>query len=103
MSEEEAIKAQAKIPVYLRLKPRSAQCTTGRVLSIEPPGSSTAVLGNKEFKFDGVYGETVTQVDLYKSAVFPLVKNVIEGQDSLFFTMGASGSGKVSPKQHSEN
>lgn len=95
MSETESAKSHGKIPVYLRLKPRSANCTTDRVLTVEPAGSSNAVLANKEYKFDRIYGETISQIDLYKSAVFPLVKNVIEGHDSLFFTMGASGSGKV--------
>lgn len=84
-----------KIPVYLRLKPRGPQCTTERVLIVSPPGSTKAVLGNRDYRFDGIFGETTSQIELYKSSVFPLVKNFIGGDDSLFFTMGASGSGKV--------
>lgn len=104
MSEADTSHKQpGKLPVYLRLKPRSAQCTTERVLTIDPPASSKAILNNKEYTFDKIYGETISQIDLYKSAVFPLVKNVIEGHDSLFFTMGASGSGKVSTIQFLQN
>lgn len=96
MTETKTQKHPGKLPVYLRMKPRSAKCTTERVLSVDPPGSSKAILNNREYAFDGIFGETTSQIELYKSAVFPLVKNVIEGHDSLFFTMGASGSGKVS-------
>lgn len=103
MSEDKLPKHTGKIPVYLRLKPRSANCTTERVLYVDPPGSSKVLLNNKEYTFDGIFGETTTQIDLYKSAVFPLVKNVIEGHDSLFFTMGASGSGKVRLIAYSKN
>lgn len=86
-----------KIPVCLRLKPKAAGVTTERILKVSPPGSNKIILSdNKQSTFSKIFGETTTQLDLYKEAVLPLVKNTIEGHDSLFFTMGASGSGKVS-------
>lgn len=86
-----------KLPAYLRLKPKAANTTSERILSVNPPGSTRVVLDNqKECTFDGVFGETITQIELYKNLVFPLVQNTVEGEDSLFFTIGATGSGKVS-------
>lgn len=90
-----------KVPVYLRLKPKGAGVTSDRILTVSPPGSSRIVLeNNKECSFDGIFGETTTQIDLYKNVVFPLVENTINGSDSLFFTMGATGSGKVRCCKH---
>lgn len=91
--------SSGKLPVYLRLKPKGASVTSERILTVNPPGSTRIVLdNNKECTFDGIFGETTTQIELYKSIIFPLVQNTIEGHDSLFFTMGATGSGKVSFK-----
>lgn len=88
-------KPVGKLPVFLRLKPKSLKATPAdKVLKVDPPGSSRVVMGNKEYTFDEIFDEKVTQMELYKKAVFPQVKNVLEGHDSLLFTMGASGSGK---------
>lgn len=95
MSERpETPKPSGKIPVFLRLKPKGNRPLSDRKLVADPPGSSRVVMGDRVYKFDGIFGETISQIDLYKSTVFPLVKNVIQGHDSLFFAMGASGSGK---------
>lgn len=86
-----------KLPVYLRLKPKSPSNTeSDRILSISPTASNKIILrDNKESTFSKVFDESTTQLDLYKDVVFPLTKNTIDGHDSLFFTMGSSGSGKV--------
>jgi hypothetical protein len=94
-SKDNIQKPGGKLPVFLRLKPKSLKATTAdRVLKIDPPESSRVVMGNKEYSFDQIFDENVTQIELYKRALFPQVENVLEGHDSLLFTMGASGSGK---------
>lgn len=86
-----------KLPVCLRLKPKSPENTeSDRILSISSTDSNKIILrDNKESTFSRVFDETTTQLELYKEIVFPLVKNTLNGNDSLFFTMGSSGSGKV--------
>lgn len=94
-SKDNNQKSGGKLPVFLRLKPKSVKATAAdRVLKIDLPESSRVVMGNKEYNFDQIFDEDVTQIDLYKKALFHQIENVLEGHDSLFFTMGASGSGK---------
>lgn len=96
--------SQSKLPVYLRIKPKTAEGTfPEQFLSILPgstqvlvdPPKGSRILAQETFSFSGVYDESTTQLKLYTETVFPLVENVIRGNDSLFFAMGASGSGKT--------
>uniref|UniRef100_A0A060TE17 Kinesin-like protein n=1 Tax=Blastobotrys adeninivorans TaxID=409370 RepID=A0A060TE17_BLAAD len=94
------------LPVYLRVKPKPAGTVKEPFLTIGPAGKDTTqvqvdppkgsrIKNPETFTFNGVFREACSQIDTYRSAVFPLVENVIqENRDSLFFTMGASGSGK---------
>jgi hypothetical protein len=93
-----------KLPVYLRLKPKTATSAaepfltvaqgSGQVI-VEPPKDSR-YKAQEAFSFNGVFRESCGQNDVYKSAVHPLVENVLRnGSDSLLFTMGCSGSGKT--------
>lgn len=85
-----------KLPVCLRLKPKSPNSTAECILAVSPSAPNRIILkDNKESTFSRVFDESTTQLELYKETVFPLVKNTLDGHDSLFFTMGSSGSGKV--------
>lgn len=95
---------ESKLPVYLRLKPKKVKADgSDQFISIVPGNTQVVVeppkggrAASKEtFSFSGVYDPTTTQLKLYQATVFPLVENVLRGNDSLFFTMGASGSGKT--------
>lgn len=75
--------------MYLKLKPGIA---LERVLvSI---GNNKVRLSEKDYRFDKVFDEETSQTAIYTEAVSPLVRHVMDGYDSLFFTMGSSGSGK---------
>lgn len=86
-----------KLLVCLRLKPRALNDDTEPILAIDSSSSNKIILrDNKESTFSKVFQESTTQLELYEDAVFPLVENTLGGHDALFFTMGSSGSGKVS-------
>lgn len=101
--EKDTMNEKTILPVYLRVKPKGASTEKESYLRIlhgtnevevDPPKGSVMKKGEK-FSFSGVFKESCSQVDVYKGAVLPLVENVLVNQrDSLFFTMGSSGSGK---------
>lgn len=63
-------------------------------VEVDPPKGSV-MKKEEKFSFSGVFKESCSQVDVYRGSVLPLVENVLVNQrDSLFFTMGSSGSGK---------
>lgn len=102
-TEEESDEVHKTVlPVYLRLKPKTAGSQSESFLTtlpgniqvqVEPPKGSRYKT-EETFSFTGVFRETCGQLDIFKGVVRPLVENVLHGHDSLFFTMGASGSGK---------
>ncbi|XP_077260725.1 kinesin-like protein Klp61F isoform X1 [Temnothorax americanus] len=50
---------------------------------------------SKMFTFDGVFGPSSTQVDVYDTVVSPLVKEVIAGYNCTVFAYGQTGTGKT--------
>ncbi|CAN6647593.1 hypothetical protein TRVA0_022S01574 [Trichomonascus vanleenenianus] len=93
-----------ELPVFLRLKPKPSYAGDEQPylkvipgtpsIKIDPPKGSR-YKSEDVFHFSGIFREPSTQLDVYKSAVFPLVQSTLtDGEDSIFFTMGASGSGK---------
>lgn len=94
--------AKHKLPVYLRLRPKSTNATSqflehipGESRVVTDPPKDSRYKARETFSFSGIYGESALQQDVYKGLVFPLVENFLHGRDSLLFTMGASGSGKT--------
>uniref|UniRef100_A0A914PIS4 Kinesin motor domain-containing protein n=1 Tax=Panagrolaimus davidi TaxID=227884 RepID=A0A914PIS4_9BILA len=49
----------------------------------------------KLFKFDCVFDENDTQRDIFRRCSLDFVENLINGNDSLLFTYGVTGSGKT--------
>ncbi|TGZ32266.1 Zinc finger CW-type PWWP domain protein 1 [Temnothorax longispinosus] len=49
----------------------------------------------KMFTFDGVFGPSSTQVDVYDTVVSPLLKKVIAGYSCTVFAYGQTGTGKT--------
>jgi len=49
----------------------------------------------KIFKYDGIFGPTSTQVDVYNTVVSPLLKEVIAGYNCTVFVYGQTGTGKT--------
>jgi len=63
---------------------------------------------SKMFTYDGIFGPTSTQVDVYNTVVSPLLKEVIAGYNCTVFVYGQTGTGKTytmegSHIQHNSN
>ncbi|XP_024857829.1 kinesin-like protein KIF20B isoform X2 [Kryptolebias marmoratus] len=104
------------LQVYLRIRPfTSAERTSGEsqdCVTIEPPDTvllkppSLSLLARlssekclpqtgQRFQFSKVYGPQTTQNELFEGTVKDLVKDVLEGGNSLVFTYGVTNSGKT--------
>uniref|UniRef100_A0A3B5APY7 Kinesin family member 20B n=1 Tax=Stegastes partitus TaxID=144197 RepID=A0A3B5APY7_9TELE len=104
------------LQVYLRIRPfTSAESSNGEsqdCVSIESPDSvllkppslslsarlsadrSLPQTGQR-FQFSQVYGPETTQRELFEGTVKDLVKDVLEGRNSLVFTYGVTNAGKT--------
>jgi len=51
--------------------------------------------GEREFKFDDVFGPSSTQERVYESAVKPMVRDVLDGYNCTVFAYGQTGTGKT--------
>ncbi|CAK9798928.1 Kinesin-like protein KIF23 [Anthophora plagiata] len=93
------------VKVYCRLRPmvhpNDASCIkiiSDTSLVITPPESVTNVrTANKAIQtcFSHVFGPKVSQREVFNVVALPLVKNLINGKNSLLFTYGVTGSGKT--------
>jgi len=50
---------------------------------------------SKMFTYDGIFGPTSTQMDVYNTVVSPLLKEVIAGYNCTVFVYGQTGTGKT--------
>ncbi|XP_043119675.1 kinesin-like protein KIF20B isoform X2 [Puntigrus tetrazona] len=103
------------LKVYLRIRPfSSAEIENGEsqdCVAIQPPetvllkapqSSLSARLSDKSvpvtaqrFQFSQVYGPDTTQKEMFDGTVKSLVRDVLEGQNSLVFTYGITNAGKT--------
>ncbi|XP_022900797.1 kinesin-like protein KIF3A isoform X2 [Onthophagus taurus] len=49
----------------------------------------------KVFKFDHIFSEDCTQMDLYRHIAFPIVEKVLQGYNGTVFAYGQTGTGKT--------
>ncbi|XP_076654746.1 kinesin-like protein KIF23 [Halictus rubicundus] len=93
------------VRVFCRLKPMThpndvscIKIVSDTSLVINPPESATnARTGNKviQTSFSRVFCPNTPQKDVFELVALPLVKNLINGKNSLLFTYGVTGSGKT--------
>ncbi|XP_023183661.1 kinesin-like protein KIF20B isoform X2 [Xiphophorus maculatus] len=104
------------LQVYLRIRPlTSAERSNGEsqdcvametpdTVLLKPPSLSLLARLSSDkslpqtgqrFQFSRVYGPETTQSELFEGTVKDLVKNVLEGENSLIFTYGITNSGKT--------
>ncbi len=104
------------IRVFLRLRPlpssllpspeilpsRSLEVLSHtKVRTVQPTGNQTlrsqkhSEAYAKLYTFDGVYDETVTQIETYNAIAKDLVQNVSHGTSCVLFSYGATNSGKT--------
>ncbi|MEQ2189423.1 hypothetical protein GOODEAATRI_025117 [Goodea atripinnis] len=110
------MKGKEHLQVYLRIRPFSSAESSGGesqdCVTMEPPDTvllkppSLSLLARlssdqslpqtgQRFQFSKVYGPETTQNELFEGTVKDLVKDVLEGGNSLVFTYGVTNSGKT--------
>ncbi|XP_070772238.1 kinesin-like protein KIF20B [Enoplosus armatus] len=115
-SQHSSIEEREHLQVFLRIRPfTSAEGDNGEsqdCVTIEPPDtvllkppslSLSARLSTdkslpqtgQRFQFSQVYGPETTQRELFEGTVKDLVKDVLEGGNSLVFTYGVTNAGKT--------
>ncbi|XP_041746481.2 kinesin-like protein KIF20B isoform X1 [Coregonus clupeaformis] len=110
-SQESCLEEHEHLQVYLRIRPfTSTESENGEsqdCVSIEPPDtvllkaprtSLSARLRDKSaqrFQFSQVLGPETTQREMFDGTVRGLVKEVLEGGNSLVFTYGVTNAGKT--------
>ncbi|KAG7492779.1 hypothetical protein MATL_G00017760 [Megalops atlanticus] len=115
LSEDSPLLEKEHLQVYLRIRPfTSAESYNGEsqeCVAVEPPDvvllkpprtSLSARLSDKSipqtaqrFQFSRVYGPETTQKEMFDGTVKCLVKDVLEGGNSLVFTYGVTNAGKT--------
>uniref|UniRef100_A0A8K9UZ58 Kinesin motor domain-containing protein n=1 Tax=Oncorhynchus mykiss TaxID=8022 RepID=A0A8K9UZ58_ONCMY len=110
-SQESCLEEHEHLQVYLRIRPftttesekgESQDCVSierpDTVLLKAPRTSLSARLRDKSaqrFQFSQVLGPETTQREMFDSTVRGLVKEVLEGGNSLVFTYGVTNAGKT--------
>lgn len=115
-SQDSCTEEKEHLQVYLRVRPfTSAETNSGEsqdCVSIElpdtvllkPPSLSLSARlstdkgfpqTGQRFQFSQVYGPETTQRELFAGTVKDLVKDVLEGRNSLVFTYGVTNAGKT--------
>ncbi|KAK7086383.1 Chromosome-associated kinesin kif4a [Halocaridina rubra] len=92
--------AVSNIKVYARTRPLLQQEREQGATSIVTliPSDKKVIVedkAEKSFKFENVFGEKASQEELYQSAVAPLVRKVLDGQNATVLAYGQTGSGKT--------
>ncbi|XP_018616373.2 kinesin-like protein KIF20B [Scleropages formosus] len=115
VSQDSSLLEKEHLQVYLRIRPfTSAEVEHGEsqeCIVIEPPDtvlvnaprtSLSARLSDKsvpqagqQFQFSQVYGPQTTQEEIFDGTVKCLVKDVLEGGNSVVFTYGITNAGKT--------
>uniref|UniRef100_A0A672LUY9 Kinesin-like protein KIF20B n=1 Tax=Sinocyclocheilus grahami TaxID=75366 RepID=A0A672LUY9_SINGR len=115
LSRDSVLLEKEHLQVYLRVRPfTTAERTEGEsqeCISIEPPdtvilkaprASLTARHSERfgsqlaqRFQFSQVYGPETTQRDIFDGTTKSLVKEVLDGGNSLIFTYGVTNAGKT--------
>ncbi|XP_026045704.1 kinesin-like protein KIF20B isoform X6 [Astatotilapia calliptera] len=115
-SQDSCTEEKEHLQVYLRVRPftsaetnsgESQDCVTIKLpdtVLLKPPSSSLSARlstdkafpqTGQHFQFSQVYGPETTQRELFAGTVKDLVKDVLEGRNSLVFTYGVTNAGKT--------
>ncbi|KAM7385210.1 hypothetical protein PAMP_001304 [Pampus punctatissimus] len=114
--QQSSTEEREHLQVYLRIRPftsaeshngESQDCVTIEspdTVLLKPPSSSLSARlstdkslpqTGQRFQFSQVYGPDTTQGQLFEGTVKDLVKDVLEGENSLVFTYGVTNAGKT--------
>ncbi|KAM6956260.1 uncharacterized protein kif20ba [Aplochiton taeniatus] len=113
-SEDPCLEEREHLQVYLRIRPfTAAESERGEsqdYITIESPDtvllkapssslasrlSDKSVQTGQRFQFSQVYGPETSQKDMFEGTVKSLVRDVLEGGNSLVFTYGVTNAGKT--------
>lgn len=103
--EEEAIE---NVRVYIRVRPLNKKekvqnvrcvvhtdCKENLLTLIRPGGPNEKAEKPKSFKFDHVFPEATSQIDIYRRVALPVVDKVLNGYNGTIFAYGQTGTGKT--------
>ncbi|XP_039306719.1 kinesin-like protein Klp61F isoform X3 [Solenopsis invicta] len=90
------------INVFVRIKPVSKTSTLEKCVTKAVSNKEIIIYersqdeqASKKFSFDGVFGPSSTQLDVYNAVINPLLKEVIAGYSCTVFAYGQTGTGKT--------
>lgn len=85
-----------RVNVALKVRPLSRrEISEGRKEIISFNASNTVILDGKLFDYDYVFGPNSSQLEIFNSAVLPLLRRYFEGCNGTIFAYGQTGSGKT--------
>eukprot|EP00041_Stephanoeca_diplocostata_P028029 m.783207 g.783207 ORF g.783207 m.783207 type:complete len:1328 (+) comp23293_c0_seq5:175-4158(+) len=105
--------ATSLLEVYLRIRPNTEQEDAAQenedpfltitdstsIVANPPASSSTSKSGSNKgptsYTFSNIFPNDTTQREFFLESTLPLVKNTLEGNDSLLFTYGVTNAGKT--------
>lgn len=65
------------------------------ILTVSSPDYRSIEGREKSYQFDGVLGETSSNVQTFNRAVLPSLAGILEGYNATVFAYGITGSGKT--------
>lgn len=84
---------ESRVRVFVRPKPH---CDVEKILSVDPTNKiKLADDSAKEYEFDGVFDAECTQHDVFEQCAKTVVKDALNGLNSIVCAYGQSGSGKT--------
>lgn len=83
------------IKVVTRFRPLQNDETLCEPSRLSVLSADTVRYGQQSVKFDTVFGEQTTQLDIFQSIGLPAVVDVLEGYNTTIFAYGQTGSGKT--------
>lgn len=91
--------AAENVSVYIRVRPLNKKEKSENVRSVIHVDGNLLTLGSieraKTFKFDHIFAEATTQMEVYRRVALPIVDKVLKGYNGTIFAYGQTGTGKT--------
>lgn len=100
--------AAENVSVYIRVRPLNKKEKSENVTNVihldtnenllalvKPYSRNEKAEKPKTFKFDHIFSETTTQIEIYRRVALPIVDKVLNGYNGTIFAYGQTGTGKT--------